>query len=67
MPTDAEINAQLEGGIRILQSSSSGDGTVVSRYAGGGTSSPGRFRWVNCNAADDADTQADAIETALGG
>lgn len=66
MPSDDEINAQL-GGARIVMSAMSGDGLTISHYVNGGGLAPGRFRWIDCTAADSAAAQAAAIESALGG
>jgi hypothetical protein len=66
MATDAEVNANLDGGVRILQAVNSNDGKI-SYYVDGGQLAPGRYRWIDCNISDDAVTQAEAIEAAIGG
>jgi hypothetical protein len=70
MATDAEVNAALDSaqtgrGANVTKSANSGDGLSVARYAEGNAVCPGRARWVNCTASDNAATQAAAILVAL--
>ena len=70
MATDDSINATLDStlsdmGARIVQSVVSEDGVTISHFVDGGTFAPGRQRWVLCNIADSAATQAAAIQAKL--